>query len=135
MALAGVRREIRANEVQQRALVRQQKHTLEQAGEAAKHVKEARALVPYYQYERYLARVAVALSANLAQLRTTEETRRKELEEAMKRRRTVERLKERMDAAFNAELEKEARKLLDEVATNRATMDRIAAGQEGGPER
>jgi len=88
---------------------------------------DARDIRQYYVYERYLARLAVEKDANLAQLRSVEETRRNELEDAMKERRIVERLKERLTDAFLEEVTKEEQKTTDETATNHAALARARA--------
>jgi flagellar export protein FliJ len=135
-ALAETRREIHVNERQRDEIIDRQRRTLEEAGAAAQHEFDARDVRQYYVYERHLARLAVEKDANLAQLRSTEETRRIELEDAMKERRIVERLKERLNDAFTAEVVKEEQKTTDETATNHAAIARGRSrdrAKESGP--
>ena len=54
--------------------------------------------------------------------RTREDERRLQLEDAMKDRKMLERLKARKDKAYQYTLNKEEQKLLDEAAVNRAAM-------------
>ncbi len=125
-ALAAVRRDIGAAKRQRAEIELQQRTMLEQAGRLAREKLDAAAVHGYYQYERHLARLAVEKDAELAELRGLEDTRRGELEDAMRRRRIVERLKERQNKTFWEEVDKEQRKFADEVATNRAAMMRQA---------
>ncbi len=124
-SLGSTRRAIRTAEHQRVEIVREQMTMLEEAGKAAEREFDASDVRRYYQYERHLARLAVEKDADLAQLRKVEQDRRAELEEAMKQRRVVERLKERRQRAFLAELNKEEQAFNDEVATNQAAMARI----------
>ena len=78
----------------------------------------------YYQYERYLARLADDKDSQIVQLTDEAAERRTELEEAMKSRRIIERLNERRLASYMQELYKEEQKFNDEVATNRSASMR-----------
>jgi len=127
MALAEVRRSIRAAENNRAAIIRDQRRTLEGAGAASKGRFEAAAVHAYYLYERHLAYLAVQQDARIVELRGVEAERRAELEEAMQRKRVVERLRDRQNEAFQAEVVKESQQFIDEVATNQAAMAR------GGP--
>jgi flagellar FliJ protein len=120
--LASTRGEIRSAEHERADIVREQIAMLDEAGKAAEREFDASDVRRYYQYERHLARLAVEKDADLARLAAVEEDRRAELEEAMKRRRIVERLKERRQREFFAELNKEEQAASDEVATNQAAM-------------
>jgi flagellar export protein FliJ len=123
-ALGAVWRDIDTAKRQRTEIERQQRAMLEQAGRVAREEFAAAVVQGYYQYERHLARLAVEKDAELAELRELENTRRRELEDAMKRRRIVERLKERQNKAFREEVEREQRKFADEVATNQAAIAR-----------
>lgn len=123
-ALAQTRRAIRSTEQEREEIVHQQIRTLHEAGKAATHRFAGDDVHRYYLYERFLARLAVDKDATLAQLRSEEAQRRVELEEAMKRKRIIERLKERQHHALLAEVNKEEQVFTDEVATNHAAIAR-----------
>ncbi len=123
MALARVRAELRTNIVQRDEIARNQKRMLEEAAGATQQEFDASSIHRYYQYERHLARLAVEKDAAIAELRETEEERRADLEEAMKKKRIVERLKERHRDALFADLNKEEQAVLDETAINQAAVD------------
>lgn len=124
-ALAKVCRDIHVTEQQHAELVQQQRRALEQAGRVAHQEFDAGDVQRYYVYERYLARSAVEKDAEIAQLRELEVQRRGELEEAMKRRRTVELLEGRYLQAFHGWLRKELQRVSDESATNQAAVRRL----------
>ncbi|MCP4646031.1 MAG: flagellar export protein FliJ [bacterium] len=120
--LAEVRREIARVEEDRDRIVAAQRDAIGEAAEAAREEFRADDVRRYFAYERQLARLAVDRDSALAKLRRDEDERRTELEEAMKRKRIVERLKERQDKAFADEMLKEDRKAVDEIATNRAAF-------------
>lgn len=126
-ALAAVRHEIAATAQQRTELVRQQMHMLEMAGQTARRHFAAAHVHHYYLHERYLARLAAEKDARVAELRRVEEQRRAELEEAMKRRRIVERLKELQQHEFLVELDRQRQRFVDEIATTRAAAARRGA--------
>ncbi len=120
--LAEVRRQIALNEEQRAGIQREQMRMLREAGERAQEGAEPRDIQRYYHYERYLARLAVEKDATLHELRRTAEERRAELEEAMKKRKVVERIQEKNRAALNAQTLGDEQKLTDEISANRAAM-------------
>jgi flagellar FliJ protein len=124
MALGEVRREIQVTEKQREEILNQQRRMLEEAKERAQGDFRADDIRGYYQYERHLARLAVRKDARLVELRALEEERRRDLEEALKARRMVEKLSEREWAAFRAAVGKKEQAALDESATNHAAMGR-----------
>lgn len=123
-ALAEVRRDIRIAEQRRDEIAREQARTLEHVGESTRQKFDANDILRYYQYERHLARVAVDRDAAIAQLKGVERERLVELEEAMKKRRVVERLRERQEAVHMAEANKEEQTLADEAAGNLAAVAR-----------
>ncbi len=123
-ALARVRRRIRQTISEREDLERQQRHTLEEAAATTRSAFDASEVQRHFQYERHLARLAVEKDASLQELRSEEEERRTDLEEAMKHRRVVERLKAHHDERVQAELLKTEQHFADEVATNQAAMKR-----------
>ncbi|HIJ74522.1 MAG TPA: flagellar export protein FliJ [Candidatus Hydrogenedentes bacterium] len=122
--LAGTRRTIRVAQHQKAEIVRQQRESLERAGRSAAKRFDASDVRRYYLYERHLARLADDKDAMIAHLQREAERQRVELEEAMKRKRVVERLKERQQRAFFAELNKEEQAFSDEMAVNHAAVAR-----------
>lgn len=125
-ALAAARRRVGAAERQRTELAQQQRRTLEEAGQAARRRFDAADVRRYYQYERHLAGLTVELDARIAELRNNAETRRDELEEAMKDRRIVEKLKERRDKMFLQKALKDEQRQSDESAVNQAAARRAA---------
>ncbi|HOH33080.1 MAG TPA: flagellar FliJ family protein [Candidatus Hydrogenedentes bacterium] len=122
MALAEMRRAVHFAEQQRAELVEQQLAALTAAGELARRQFDAGEVRRYYAYERHLARLAVEKDAEIRHLRTQERGRRTELETAMKRRKMLERLKERLEQAYDYVMNREERKRLDETAVNRAAL-------------
>ena len=121
-SLATARRDVRNAEHERRQIVETQARMLHQAGSTATNRFDASEVHRYFIYERHLARVAAEKDAQIIQLRKVEEERRAELEEAMKKKRIVERLKERHRDALHHSFHKEDQALLDEVATNRTSI-------------
>ncbi|HPJ98109.1 MAG TPA: flagellar FliJ family protein [Candidatus Hydrogenedentes bacterium] len=122
MALAEMRRAVDFAEQQRAEIVEQQFAALNAAGELAQRQFNASEVRRYFSYERHLARLAVEKDAEIRHLRTQERGRRKELEAAMKRRKMLERLKERLEEAYDYVVNREERKRLDETAVNRAAL-------------
>ena len=123
-ALAVARRDVMTAERQREALVEQQRETFAEAGKRARAEFDAREVRMYYQYERFLARLVDEKDVAIGQFRRVAEERRVELEEAMKRRRIVEKLIERKRRAYAAELRKEEQTFADETAANYAAIAR-----------
>jgi hypothetical protein len=124
MALAEVRRSIQVAENRRATIVRDQRRALEKAGAVSQGRFEAAVVQAYHLYERHLAYLAVQEDARIVELRNIEAERRAELEEAMQRKRVVERLRDKQNEAFQAEVIKEGQQFTDEVATNQAAMAR-----------
>jgi len=121
-ALASTRREIGAHERQRDALHREQTRMFAEAGRESQTSLSAHRMQGYFLFERHLAREAVEQDAAIRELRNVEAERRAELEEAMKRKRIVERLYERelerrLDEILTAE-----QKNADEIASGRAAL-------------
>ncbi|HQM48691.1 MAG TPA: flagellar FliJ family protein [Candidatus Hydrogenedentes bacterium] len=122
LALAEMRRAVHTAEEQHSEIVGEQIAALTAAAALTRERFDASDVRCYFSYERYLSRLAVEKHAELMHLRTQEEVRRGELEQAMKNRKILERLKEHRDAAYQYELGREEQHYLDEVAVNRAAM-------------
>lgn len=123
-ALAVTRRSIRIAERQRADLAKYQRLTLEKAGALALERFDPSEVRMYYQYERHLATLIDEKDASILELRSAAEERRAELEDAMKRRRIVEKLQERLQSAFMKQVRKDEQTRADEVATNLAAMRR-----------
>lgn len=123
-ALAGARREIQRAEQELEGLETTQRETLQEAGQRARKRFDALEVRLYYQYERYVARLADEKSVEVTELRGVAEQRRAELEEAMKRRRIMEKLIEKKKRTYAAEARKDEQAFADETAVNHAAMAR-----------
>ena len=121
-ALAAASRDVRVAEQQRAALAGHQRLMFEEAGARVRDRLDPQEVRMYYQYERHLARLIDEKDAAIIELRGIAEARRAELEEAMKRRRIVEKLKERREHTFMAQARKEEQRLADEAATNHAAV-------------
>ncbi|MBN2309307.1 MAG: flagellar FliJ family protein [Candidatus Hydrogenedentes bacterium] len=128
-ALARIRRGIRRNEEERDHIAAAQRSMFDEAGRRSETSFRARDVQRYFDYERHLARLAVEKDAALAELRKREEASRAELEEATKKKRVVELLKERQDGAFMADVMKEEQKFTDEIATIHAAIS-LTHGRE-----
>ena len=122
MALAQMRRAVRVAEQQRSEIVGQQLAALTTAAERTQEDFDAGDVRRYFLYERHLSRLAVEKDAEITDLRTREDERRLQLEDAMKDRKMLERLKARKEKAYQYAVNKEEQKLLDEAAVNRAAM-------------
>ena len=129
-ALATAVRDVEHARAQRDRLSAEQRRAIERAGELARHEFDASDLRRYYQYERHLARLGVMKDAEIREKRNTVAARQKELAEARKQKRVIERLKERHTAAFLAYVRDQERKAIDEAAVVRAVLTRGNAGAE-----
>lgn len=118
--LAETRRQIAQAETQRAAIQREQMRMLREAGTRAKEGVETRDIQRYYHYERHLAQLAVEKDATIQELRRMAEEKRVELEEAMKKRKIVERMREKNQEALTAQTLGDEQKLSDEIAATKA---------------
>ena len=125
--LAAKRREVAAAQAQRASIGREQERVLLEAGQRARRRFLADDVRRYYLYERHLAQQAVHTDARIVELGREAQARRAELEEAMKRRRILERLQERQDGACRAHLAKDERDREDETAANHEAAARARA--------
>jgi flagellar FliJ protein len=132
MALAEARRALQAARVRQAGIVEHQRAMLAQAAALAQARFDASEVRRYYQHERHLAQLAVEQDATVRQLEHAAETRRGELEEALKRRRVVERLRERRLAARRDALHRAEQQVLDEIAVNLSALRDPGSSQGTG---
>lgn len=103
-----------------------QKATMVKADDIAKTEVDTSKVDGYLQYERHLARLCVEQDAKIRSFRGVVEEFRVELGEAIKKRRIVERLIERAEAAQR----KRAQKLEQQISDELASMRGAARGQE-----
>ena len=120
--LAGVRREMRAAELQREDFERQQRRAIDSAQAYTGEDFDERLFCRYVGYQRYLARMAVAKDAEIEQLRQQVEGRRLDLENAMCKRRMVDRLIERSERILLKKVKKEEQRLSDEAASTQAAL-------------
>ena len=126
--LAAAHRLRRRAQAERDHLEAERRRMFERAGQAAQGRMSAAEVRRYYQYERHLARLADEKDAEIMRLRQTEAERRAELEEAMKKRRMVERLHERRTESVLREVQRQEQRMSDESGTTRA-----AAQSKEGP--
>lgn len=125
-SLAAARRDVGRAEAQRDALAEEQERVLGEAGKAARQRIDAAKVQAFIHYERHIARLAVDKDAEIYSLKSVAETRRGELEDAMKQRKVVERLNERARLAYRDYVLREEQKLLDETGSVQAALERMA---------
>jgi flagellar export protein FliJ len=131
-ALAASHREVLRAEHELAELETRQREILQEAGRKASKRFDAHEMRLYYQYERYLARLADGKSAEVVDLRAQEQKCRGELDDAMKQRRVMEKLIERKRDSYLQEVRKEEQAFADETAANYAALARGAARRTKG---
>lgn len=124
LAFAEAQRRVHLAETRLSSIEHEQVRILEDASNRASGPFHAGEVGAFYQYERHLASEADRTTEEITRLQTMAETRRMELEDAMKRRRMIERLEERQKKVFNQAVEKEAQQAADEVANNYSARER-----------
>jgi len=134
-AFAEARQAVSLAQQQRAGLAEERTQLLLEAGDRAQHHFDPVTVRLYYRYERHLARIIDEKDAEIASLQQEAERKRVELEEAMKRRRVVEKLRERKLRAFLDEIARDDQKFSDESATNAAAIPRIREvnGKEYAP--
>ena len=125
-ALAAARGDVGRAVAKRDALAEEQQRVLGEAGEAARHLVDAAKVQAFIHYERHIARLAVDTDAEIHALQSVAEKRRGELEDAMKRRKVVQRLSERARLAYRDFVLREEQKLLDETASVQSALQRMA---------
>ena len=127
-ALATAHRAVNTAQEQREQLVEQRTQLISEAGAKAQHHFDPLYIRSYYQYERHLARLVDEKDAEISALQAQAERQRAELEAAMKRRRIIERLRERKLQTYSDDVRREEQKISDEAATNSAAFPR---GRQG----
>lgn len=133
-ALAKAQRDVQQAEALRNAILRQQRLMFTKAGERTSALFDPREIRAYYQYERHLQYVADNQDVKILELKKVAEDRRLELEDAMKRRRIIEKLIERKVRAYQQEIRNEEQHQADEISSNYASLvgqERLHRG--GGP--
>lgn len=128
--LAETRRKINVAHEQRNQVLEQRQVILGEAGRRANDGFDAREVRVCYQYERYLKKTADAMDADIDRLKKVGETQRRELEQAMQRRKMVEKLSGHMRRDLDAATRKEEQKRLDESATNAAARRELPEGRQ-----
>lgn len=126
-ALGATRRRLHDAVAQRSSIAEEQRNTLAKTGVLLCDKFDASDVRRYYQYERHLARLAVQKDAEIRSLERTAAAQRKELEEAVKRRRVAEKLEERTASVYQEYVRKEEQKVVDELATNHAAAKQRSA--------
>ncbi len=117
--LAVAQREVLRAETELADIERQQRMALEGASQASGRRPEPPKITGFLQYERHLSRTAVQKDAEIRTLQTKAEAQRSKLEDAMKRRKTMERLLEKTQESLDAEQRRREQRLSDEAASVR----------------
>lgn len=128
-SLAEVRRREMAAQHERDALGQEQQRMLVEAGSRLTQHFDAADVRRYFQHERHLARLGDDKDAEIRALQALAEERRAALEAASKRRRMVERLQARKQAAYRRHLNKLDQQQTDETATAYAARG-LAPGAE-----
>lgn len=128
-ALAVARREVIDAQTQRDELAQQQQRMLAEAGERLRARLDASDVRRFYQHERHLARLGDEKDIEIHELETIAEERRQELEAASKRRRIVERLQERKQAAYRKYINKLEQQQTDETAAAYAARNIVAGAR------
>lgn len=110
------------NELDQ--LEREQRHMLSEAGQRARKTFDASDIQRHFQYARYLGDRMDRKSSQITSLRGEEAKRLETLHDAARQRRIAERLDERAAAEYDAFVDRETRKQVDEIAIVRAWTTR-----------
>ncbi len=120
--LAELQREIRAEDSRRAELVQLERLCIQDFSENCHGDLDVFSLRDYQAYMVRLRGIVEKLTARIVELRDGEEAKRVEVVEASKRKKTVERLRERDKADFEKLLTEKERKFLDEVGNVRAAV-------------
>lgn len=108
------------------AIETEQKEVIHRAQDQADTLHEVPKINQYLQYERHLGRVAVQKSEHIGILTLDTDEKRRELQEAVKQRRIIDRLIEKSEQRLNERMKKREQLAMDEIATTRAAALRLA---------
>ena len=120
--LAGLQRELRAEDARRAELEQLERLCIQDFAEHREGELDVFCLRDYQAYMVRLRRIVEALTARIVALREFEDAKRDEVVEASKRKKIVERLKERDKANFEKLLTEKERKFLDEIGNVRAAV-------------
>jgi len=123
-ALAETQATVRKTEHRRAELVGLQRIMLTNADALTRENFDAADVRRYFQYERYLSRCVVDTDAQLAELAEAAEDRRAELEDAVQKKKVIDRLKERHREAVAADDRYWEQRTNDEIASGRAYLAR-----------
>ncbi len=130
--LAATQRDLQAAARERAKLILARRQAMSARTRKRGEVLDASSLRRQQQYERYLARRADEKDAEMRELKTTAESKRVELEHALKQRRMVERLYEQRRDALRTEHAKAEQRLLDDVGQQRAARGTDSAPDDRG---
>lgn len=119
MRLAAIERKRRAAEAERSEIERNQRLTFERASEVSRGRFDASTVLEYHHYERLLSELAVMKDSQARQLAESARDQRSVVEDAWKRRRTVELMMERLEAAQREELRRGELRAMDEFTSIR----------------
>ena len=119
-------RKLLAAEQELDAIQTEQKEMIHHAQNQAQTLQDVPKINQYLQYERHLGRVAVQKSEHIGILRLEADEKRRDLQEAVKQRRIIDRLIEKAEQRMNEGIKKLEQRGMDEIATIRAAASRLA---------
>ena len=122
MSLAAAHREVQTVKRQREELSRLQRLAIENASKNAGEGGNSLRLNQYLQFQRHLARLSDDKDAVIVSLNQEADQRRQALEDAMKRRKMVERLHERARSVRRKGISKEGQRISDETASTQAAL-------------
>lgn len=117
--LSRTERTVHERKGQRNQIEAERQRTLFETGERTKAAFDASELRRYHQYERYLSKLGDQKDAEIRKLQEQAGKERERLLEALKKRRTLELLRERHLLAFAQQQRVAEQKVLDETATMR----------------
>lgn len=124
MALAETQAGIGKAQRRREELTAMQRSALTEASARTRAAFDAADIRRFFQYERHLARNVVETDARLAELHGIADNRRVELEEASRKKRAIERLRDRHAQTVAEAYRYWEQRVSDEVASSRAHQAR-----------
>lgn len=124
MALAETQAGIGKAQRRRNELTAMQRSALTDASARTQEAFDAADVRRFFQYERHLARNVVETDARLAQMQDIADNRRVELEEASRKKRAIERLRDRHAQTVDEAYRYWEQRVSDEVASSRAHQAR-----------
>jgi flagellar export protein FliJ len=126
--LADVRRLVLRAQQELASIQEHQRAAIESAAQASAPKPNPVRIDSFLQYERHLNREAVNKDAEIRTLDAKAEAQRRDLEDAMKRRKTMEKLIERADEEIAVERRRREQRLTDDIAGIRHHLGGVRDG-------